>query len=126
MLGRIIDNIALALALGGAGGYLLAQDALFLPAKVHPTAGTLFAGWSLWSLAVTLFALAGFAVLAARDWWAVRRRHAPLPTRLSRLMRYALPLLLAASSLALAFATAEDFQAPPDTVQPLPVRGVVT
>lgn len=118
MLGRIIINIALALALGGAGGFLLAQDALFLPAKAPPAAGTLFAGWSLWSLALSLFALAGFAALAARDWWAERTRHAPLAPRIGRWLRYGLTLLLAGSALVLAFVMAEEFQRPPPPEPP--------
>jgi cbb3-type cytochrome oxidase subunit 1 len=112
MLGRIIINITLALALGGAGGFLLAQDALFLPAKAPPAAGTLFAGWSLWSLSLSLFALAGFAALAARDWWAERTHQARLAPRLSRWLRYSLTLVLAGSALVLAFAMAEEFQEP--------------
>jgi hypothetical protein len=112
MLSRIIINITLALALGGAGGFLLAQDALFLPAKAPSAAGTLFAGWSLWSLSLSLFALAGFAALAARDWWAERTHHARLAPRISRWLRYGLTLVLAGSALVLAFAMAEEFQEP--------------
>lgn len=112
MFGRIVINVVLALALGSAGGYLLAQDVLFLPAKAPPAAGTLFAGWSLWSLSLSLFALAGFAMLAARDWWAERTHHAPLTPRISRWLRYGLTLVLAGSALVLAFAMAEEFQEP--------------
>jgi hypothetical protein len=112
MLGRIILNLTLALALGGAGGFLLAQDALFLPAKAPSAAGTLFAGWSLWSLSLSLFALAGFAALAARDGWAECSHPARLTPRISRWLRYGLTLVLAGSALVLAFATAEEFQAP--------------
>jgi cbb3-type cytochrome oxidase subunit 1 len=112
MLSRIIINITLALALGGAGGFLLAQDALFLPAKAPSAAGTLFAGWSLWSLSLSLFALAGFAALAARDWWAERTHQARLAPRISRWLRYSLTLVLAGSALVLAFAMAEEFQEP--------------
>jgi cbb3-type cytochrome oxidase subunit 1 len=112
MLSRIIINVTLALALGGAGGFLLAQDALFLPAKAPSAAGTLFAGWSLWSLSLSLFALAGFAALAARDWWAERTHQARLAPRISRWLRYSLTLVLAGSALVLAFAMAEEFQEP--------------
>lgn len=65
---RIFMNGVSSLVLGGIGVYLLTLDSYFLKDKGDPGWGRLFSGWSLISLAVTLFALSVFSAAVAVSW----------------------------------------------------------
>jgi len=65
---KVIVNLILSIFLYWSAAVLLYRDSVFLSSLKNPDEGSLFSGWSLYLLALSLILLGTISLLVARGW----------------------------------------------------------